>query len=123
MFFDILSYIIKIMKNSNIEIIFLNTNAQQVKGWLAIENGVTVGHVFLKEELDGNIKLMDAWVSETHRKQGIYKELFKRRLDYVNENYKGKKVFVWCYDNSLPVALSNGFKPVKICTYLEKIIE
>lgn len=110
------------MKNNNIEIIFLNTNAQQTKGWLAIENGITVGHVFLKEELDGSIKFMDAWVAETHRKQGIYKELFKRRYEYAIEHYKGCKIIVWCYDNSLPVALQYDFKPMKVCTYLEKFI-
>ena len=104
------------------EIIRINTHFQDLIGWIAVIDGITVGHVFMQVELENKVKFLDAWVHEDHRRKGIYKMLWDVRWKYVNEKFKGYTVYAWCKNNSLPVYKMNEFDQLEIATHVEKYI-
>ena len=65
---------------------------------------------------------MDAWVHKDHRRQGIYRQLWDTRWNYVKEHYNGYKVYAWCKPMSLPLLLEKGFDSGDTCVYVEKTI-
>ena len=104
----------------DVEIVILEMHAQQQLGWLAILNGKTIGHIFMKEEPNKRLKFLDAWVSEDYRRKGVFRNLWNARWDYVKENYEGYVVYAWCKPESLPLLLEKGFEPGEECVYVEK---
>ena len=107
-----------------IKIMHLKTNAQNTEMWVAqdSEKHIIIGHIFMNVELNNKIKFLDAWVSNDYRRQGIFRELWETRWEYVKENYKGYTVYAWCKDTSLPLLLEKGFAEGEIVTYVEKKI-
>ena len=103
-------------------ILHLKPNAQDIETWVAIDDSDVVGHIYMKIEIDNQIKFLDAWVHEDFRRKGIYRKLWETRWDYVNEVYKGYTIYAWCKDNSLPLLLEKGFNIGEVCTYVEKKI-
>ena len=103
-------------------ILLLKPNAQDIETWVAIDDNDVVGHIYMKIEIDNQIKFLDAWVHEDFRRKGIYRKLWETRWDYVNEVYKGYTIYAWCKDNSLPLLLEKGFNIGEVCTYVEKKI-
>ena len=103
-------------------ILHLKPNAQDIETWVAIDDNDVVGHIYMKIEIDNQIKFLDAWVQEDFRRKGIYRKLWETRWDYVNEVYKGYTIYAWCKDNSLPLLLEKGFNIGEVCTYVEKKI-
>ena len=103
-------------------ILHLKPNAQDIETWVAINDNDVVGHIYMKIEIDNQIKFLDAWVHEDFRRKGIYRKLWETRWDYVNEVYKGYTIYAWCKDNSLPLLLEKGFNIGEVCTYVEKKI-
>jgi hypothetical protein len=104
------------------KITHVRTNTQDIESWIAIIDGDVVGHIYMRIERDNNIKFLDAWVHEDHRRKGIYRTLWDTRWSYVIENYKGYKVYAWCKNESLPLLREKGFNEGEICTYVEKNI-
>lgn len=104
------------------KITHVKTNTQDIESWIAIIDGDVVGHIYMRIERDNNIKFLDAWVHEDHRRKGIYRTLWDTRWSYVIENYKGYKVYAWCKNESLPLLREKGFNEGEICTYVEKNI-
>jgi hypothetical protein len=104
-------------------ILHLKTNAQDMESWVAILNDEIIGHIFMKQEPNQTIKFLDAWVSDDHRRKGVYRLLWDTRWNYVNENYVGYKVYAWCKEKSLPLLLEKGFKSGEICTYVETTVK
>ncbi len=98
------------------------THAQGLEGWLAIVDGLTVGHIFMQEEPDKRLKFLDAWIHPAHRRKGIYRSLWETRWTYVSNMYSGYTVYAWCKDSSLPLLLEKGFTTGETCTYVEKKI-
>ena len=92
--------------------------------WLAHANNICVGHIHMQEEADRRIKFLDAWVHEEHRRQGIFKELWDTRWNFIHrtEEYRGYTVYAWCKPASLPLLLNNGFVKGDNCIYVEKEI-
>ena len=103
-------------------ILHLKPNAQDIETWVAIDDNDVVGHIYMKIEIDNQIKFLDAWVHEDFRRKGIYRKLWETRWDYVNEVYKGYTIYAWCKYNSLPLLLEKGFNIGEVCTYVEKKI-
>ena len=104
------------------KITHVKTNTQDIESWIAIIDGDVVGHIYMRIERDNNIKFLDAWVHEDHRRKGIYRTLWDTRCSYVIENYKVYKVYAWCKNESLPLLREKGFNEGEICTYVEKNI-
>ncbi len=104
------------------EILHLKPNTQDIETWIAISGSEVVGHIYMKIENEKRIKFLDAWVHPDWRRKGIYRNLWEKRWDYVNENYKGHIVYAWCKDNSLPLLKEKGFDIGEVCTYVEKSI-
>lgn len=104
------------------KITHVRTNTQDIESWIATIDGDVVGHIYMRIERDNNIKFLDAWVHEDHRRKGIYRTLWDTRWSYVIENYKGYKVYAWCKNESLPLLREKGFNEGEICTYVEKNI-
>ena len=104
------------------KITHVRTNTQDIESWIATIDGDVVGHIYMRIERDNNIKFLDAWVHEDHRRKGIYRTLWVARWSYVIENYKGYKVYAWCKNESLPLLREKGFNEGEICTYVEKNI-
>lgn len=109
------------MKDRNIKITHLKPNAQNVEFWIAVDilTDITVGHVFMNIEPGNKLKLMDAWVHEDYRKQGIYRMLWDIRWDYIKNNYQNYLIYAWCKNTSLPLLLEKGFTKGEIVTYVE----
>ena len=107
----------------DIQIVILEMNAQDQIGWLALVDNTTVGHIFMRVEKDKTLKFLDAWVSEEHRRKGIYRRLWNTRWQYVKDNYKGWNVYAWCKPMSLPLLLEKGFLKGDTCVYVEKLIK
>ena len=106
----------------DIKILHLKSNAQKLETWVAMLNGEIIGHIYLEREDNKKIKFLDAWVSNDHRRKGIFRMLWDTRWDYVSEQYSGYLVYAWCKENSLPLLKEKGFETGEICTYVEKII-
>jgi len=106
-----------------IKIFHLKTNSQDIESWIATNDNEVVGHIFMKIENDNRIKFLDAWVDENHRRKGIFRQLWDKRWEYVNEHYKGYLVYAWCKESSLPLLIEKGFNGGESCIYVEKKIE
>lgn len=106
-----------------IKIFHLKTNSQDIESWIATNDNEVVGHIFMKIENDNRIKFLDAWVDENHRRKGIFRQLWDKRWEYVNEHYKGYLVYAWCKQSSLPLLIEKGFNGGESCIYVEKKIE
>ena len=106
-----------------IKIFHLKTNSQDIESWVATNDNQVVGHIFMKIENDNRIKFLDAWVDENHRRKGIFRQLWNKRWEYVNEHYKGYLVYAWCKESSLPLLIEKGFNGGESCIYVEKKIE
>lgn len=106
-----------------IKIFHLKTNSQDIESWIATNDNDVVGHIFMKIENDNRIKFLDAWVDENHRRKGIFRQLWDKRWEYVNEHYNGYLVYAWCKESSLPLLIEKGFNGGESCIYVEKKIE
>ena len=104
------------------EIIRINTHFQDLIGWIAVIEGITVGHIFMEVQRNNKIKFLDAWVHEDYRRRGIYRSLWDTRWEYVNEMYTDKTIYAWCLPMSLPLLLEKGFTEGDTCVYVEKKI-
>jgi len=62
-------------------ILHLKPNAQDIETWVAIDDNDVVGHIYMKIEIDNQIKFLDAWVHEDFRRKGIYRKLWETRWD------------------------------------------
>ena len=98
------------------------TTQHTLHAWVAHINNLCGGHIHLQREANKRIKFLDAWVHEDYRRQGIYRELWDTRWDYINEHYNGYKAYAWCRPSSLPLLLEKGFKAGDTCVYVEKKI-
>ena len=98
------------------------TYAQGLEGWLAIADGLTVGHIFMQEEPGRRLKFLDAWIHPAYRRKGIYRKLWNTRWDYVNIHFKNFTAYAWCKPMSLPLLLEKGFTEGDTCVYVEKKI-
>lgn len=107
---------------NEIAITHMDTNAQTTQCWIALQNNVPIGHIFMQLEPDNKIKFMDAWVHPDHRRKGVYRMLWETRWEHVKEKYSGYKVYAWCKEKSLPLLIEKGFDTGDVCTYVEKII-
>ena len=107
---------------SNISILYVPSNARELLSWIALLNNECVGNIHLQIEPNNKVKFMDAWVHEDYRRQGIYRRLWDTRWEYVEENYKGYKIYAWCKPMSLPLLIEKGFEEGDNCVYVEKTI-
>jgi len=107
---------------NEIKITHLKPNSQKTETWIAMIENEIVGHIFMEKEVGNQIKFLDAWVHDDHRRKGIFRMLWDTRWNYVSEQYSGYLVYAWCKENSLPLLKEKGFETGEICTYVEKII-
>ena len=107
---------------SNISILYVPSNARELLSWIALLNNECVGNIHLQIEPNNKVKFMDAWVHEDYRRQGIYRQLWDTRWNYVKEHYNGYKVYAWCKPMSLPLLIEKGFAEGDNCVYVEKTI-
>jgi GNAT superfamily N-acetyltransferase len=107
----------------DIKIIRIETNAQNLYGWIALSNTDTpIGHIFMQEELDNKVKFMDAWVHQDFRNQGIFTSLWETRWEFVKENFKGYTAYAWALPTSQHLLQKKGFEEGDVCVYMEKVI-
>ena len=106
----------------DISILYVPSNARELHSWIAILNNECVGNVHLQIEPNKNIKLLDAWVHKNHRRKGIFRQLWDNRWEFIQQNYKGYKIYAWCKPMSLPLLLEKGFESGDTCVYVEKKI-
>ena len=106
----------------DISILYVPSNARDIHSWVAVLNNECVGNIHLQLEPNQTIKFLDAWVHENHRRQGIYRQLWDTRWEYVNKKYKDYKVYAWCKPMSLPLLLEKGFTSGDTCVYVSSKI-
>ena len=99
------------------------TTQHTLHAWVAHIGSLCVGHIHLQQEAKKQIKFLDAWVHENHRRKGIYRKLWDIRWEYVKTHYKGYKVYAWCKPMSLPLLLEKGFEASDTCVYVSSNIE
>lgn len=107
----------------DIKIKHLKPNGQPVETWIAMIDGVIVGHIYMQRENGNKIKFLDAWVDENHRRKGIFRLLWDTRWEYVKGNYSGWFIYAWCKEMSLPLLVEKGFTVGEVCTYVEKRVD
>ena len=90
--------------------------------WVAHIDNQCVGYIHFLLEPEKTIKFMDAWVHKDYRREGIFRKLWNTRWSFVQQHYKGYRVYAWCKPMSLPLLLEKGFKEGDNCVYVEKII-
>lgn len=111
------------MDRPEFKIIKIKTNAQNLYGWIALSNtDQPIGHIFMQVELDEKIKFMDAWVSEEHRRQGIFTALWDTRWEYVKKNFNGWTAYAWALPMSINLLRKKEFTEGESCIYMEKEI-
>ena len=111
-------------EDSQIKIIKIKTNAQNLHGWIALNiTDMPIGHIFMNEDIGNKLKFQDAWVHEHYRMKGVYTRLFDKRWEWVLKQYPGWTAYAWCKDSSKQLYVKNGFKEGEICTYMEKKVE
>lgn len=98
---------------------FASNNGKTIN-WIALINNEVVGHIYLGVEPDNKIKFFNAWVSENHRRKGIYRLLWETRWEYVKDNFKGYKAYAWCLPKSLPLLVEKGFTEGDTAVYVER---
>ena len=98
------------------------TTQHTLHAWVAHINDLCVGHIHLQREANKRIKFLDAWVHKNHRRKGIFRQLWNKRWEFIQQNYKGYKIYAWCKPMSLPLLLEKGFKAGDTCVYVEKKI-
>ena len=98
------------------------TRQYSMHSWIAHIDNNCVGHVHMLLESGTRIKLLDAWVHEDYRRQGIYRQLWDERWKYIRDNYKGWRAYAWCKPASLPLLLEKGFEEGDTIVYVEKDI-
>ena len=103
----------------NIKISHIKTNAQNLEMWVAFDNDINVGHVFINIESNNRIKFMDDWVHPDYRNKGIYRKLWDIRMSYTKDNFTNHLIYAWCKETSLPLFIEKGFKKGEIATYVE----
>ena len=106
----------------NISILYVPSNSRELHSWVAVLNDKCVGNIHLQIEPNKQIKFLDAWVHEDYRRQGIFRQLWEVRWEFVQQKYKGYKAYAWCKPLSLPLLLEKGFQGSVKCVYVEKII-
>ena len=57
-----------------------------------------------------------------YRRQGVYRQLWDTRWDFVQQHYKGYLSYAWCKPKSLPLAIEKGFTEGDNCVYVSKVI-
>ena len=90
--------------------------------WVAHIDNQCVGYIHFLLEAEKTIKFLDAWVHKDHRRKGIFRKLWDTRWDFVQQRYKGYKVYAWCKPMSLPLLIEKGFEEGDNCVYVEKTI-
>ena len=106
----------------DIQIIYIPSNARDFHSWAAILSNKCIGNVHLQIEPNKKIKLLDAWVQPKYRRQGVYRQLWDTRWNFLQQNYKGYLSYAWCKSKSLPLAIEKGFNEGDNCVYVEKKI-
>tara|TARA_R110000803_G_scaffold14074_1_gene39311 strand:- start:162 stop:488 length:327 start_codon:yes stop_codon:yes gene_type:complete len=106
----------------NISILYSPSNSRELHSWIAILNNECVGNIHLQVEPNKQIKFLDAWVNKNHRRKGIFRQLWDKRWEFVQENFNDYKAYAWCKPASLPLLLEKGFKKGDNCVYVEKVI-
>ena len=91
--------------------------------WVAHIENQCVGYIHFLLEPEKTIKFLDAWVNKKYRRQGIFRQLWDIRWEYIIKHYKGYKVYAWCKPMSLPLLLEKGFKEGDTCVYVSSIIK
>jgi len=107
----------------DISILYVPSNARELHSWIAILNNECVGNIHLQIEPNKQIKFLDAWVHEDYRRQGIFRQLWDTRWEYVKEHYKNYTAYAWCKPMSLPLLVEKGFEVGDKCVYVSSIIE
>ena len=105
-----------------ISILYVPSNARELHSWIAVLNDECVGNINLQIEPHNTIKFLDAWVEPKYRRQGIYRQLWDTRWDFVQQHYKGYLSYAWCKPKSLPLAIEKGFTEGDNCVYVSKVI-
>lgn len=105
-----------------IEIVHLKSHTQGIESWIALSESEVVGHIYMQVEPNQRIKFLDAWVHGDYRRVGIFRSLWEKRWNYVNQEYSNHTIYAWCKENSLALLLEKGFTAGEICTYVEKKI-
>lgn len=67
------------------------------------------------------IRYQDAYVSDNHRNQGIYKSLFHARQLYVEENYPNHQIEAFCRKSTLPLFQKEGFEICENLYWVKKL--
>ena len=106
----------------DIQVIYIPSNARDLHSWAAILNNECIGNVHLQLEPQKKLKLLDAWVEPKYRRQGVYRQLWDTRWDFVQQHYKGYLSYAWCKPKSLPLAIEKGFTEGDNCVYDSKVI-
>ena len=68
------------------------------------------------------IKFEDAYVHPKYRGQGIYRQLWERRWDYVTSHCKGMRVVAYCKPKSINLYMEKNFEVVEEVILVKKII-
>ena len=105
-----------------ISILYVPSNTRELHSWIAVLNDKCVGNIHLQLEPNKTIKFLDAWVHENHRRQGIFRQLWDTRWNYVSKHYKGHIVYAWCKPMSLPLLIEKGFEVGEDCVYVSSKI-
>ena len=107
----------------DISILYVPSNARELLSWIAVLNNECVGNIHLQIEPHHTIKFLDAWVHEDYRRQGIFRQLWDTRWEYVKKHFNSYKVYAWAKPMSLPLLLEKGFKAGDTCVYVSSMIE
>ena len=107
----------------DIQVIYIPSNARDIHSWAAILNNKCIGNVHLQLEPNKKLKLLDAWVEPEYRRQGVYRQLWDARWDYVKEHYIDYKSYAWCKPMSLPLLIEKGFKVGETCVYVSSNVK
>ena len=86
------------------------TTQHTLHAWIAHLNNKCVGHIHMQRESKKRLKFLDAWVHPNYRRQGIYRNLWDLRWEYVQKHYNTYIAYAWALPMSIGLLRKKGFK-------------
>ena len=89
-------------------------------GWVAIYNDKEIGWCNMTFLPNNVLKLEDAFIHPDFRGKGIYKQLWNKRYDYIQEHFSNYKLMAYCKPTTLDFYKKKNFIVKEVITLVER---
>ena len=106
--------------NERISIIKIKPSVNIVTFIALNEDQEFIGQVNISVLMNNRLKLTGAFVEEKYRRKGVYRLLWKARMDYINKHFSDYDMQAYCNPQSVKMFEEHGFEPTEIIQKMTK---